>query len=29
MFGAETANGTWNGMIGELENKVCYGGAML
>jgi len=29
MFGAETANGTWNGMIGELVNKVCYGSAML
>ena len=23
MFGAETKNGTWNGMIGELVHKVC------
>ena len=22
-YGAETGNGTWNGMIGELINKVC------
>ena len=23
MYGAETENGTWNGMIGELLNEVC------
>lgn len=23
MYGTETENGTWNGMIGELVNKVC------
>ena len=23
LYGGETANGTWNGMIGELINKVC------
>ena len=23
LYGAETENGTWNGMIGELVNKVC------
>ena len=25
-FGAKTANGTWNGMIGELVNEVCENG---
>ena len=23
LYGAETEKGTWNGMIGELVNKVC------
>ena len=25
-FGAKTANGTWNGLIGELVNEVCENG---
>ena len=23
LYGAETENGTWNGLMGELTNKVC------